>query len=111
MPIKEYKELEYSDFKKYPHYVYATAFLVNGELADYRIKNREVDWGSRTFRGSVWENEVWQHGFIDEDWNLTCEYKKILVNNQEEHNNAFEKLEDWLFDNFKIYKKANPQRF
>lgn len=22
-----------------------------------------------------------------------------------------EKLEDWLFDNFKIYKKANLQRF
>ena len=109
--MTEDKKLEYSDFNKYPHYVYATAFLVNGELADYRIKNIEVDWGSRTFRGSAWENEVWQHGFIDEDWNLTCEYKKILVNNQEEHNDAFEKLEDWLFDNFKIYKKANPQRF
>lgn len=41
--MKDYKELEYSDFNKYPHYVYATAFLVNGKLADYRIKNREVD--------------------------------------------------------------------
>ena len=87
--MKDYKELEYSDFNKYPHYVYATAFLVNGKLADYRIKNREVDWGSRTFRGSAWENEVWQHVFIDGDWNLTCEYKKILVNNQKEHNDAF----------------------
>lgn len=105
------KKLEYSDFNKYPHYVYATAFLVNGELADYRIKDREADWEGRTFRGSKWENEVWQHGFIDGDWNLTCEYKKILVNNQKEHNDAFEKLEDWLFDNFKVYKKANPQRF
>ena len=35
------KELEWNSFDEYPHYVYATAFLVNGELADYRIKN---DW-------------------------------------------------------------------
>lgn len=109
--MTEDKKLEYSDFNKYPHYVYATAFLVNGELADYRIKNIEVDWGSRTFRGSAWENEVWQHGFIDKDWDLTCEYKKILVYNDEEHNRAFEELKDWLFNNFKVYKKVNLVRY
>ena len=90
---------------------FATAFLVNGELADHKIQERERIWGDRTFRGSTWENEVWQHGFIDKDWDLTCEYKKILVSNDEEHNRAFEKLEDWLFTNFKIYKKANLVRY
>ena len=104
-------ELEHSDFNIYPHYVFATAFLVNGELADYKIGNRETEWGLRTFRGSPWENEVWQHGFIDGDWNLTCEYKKILVNNDKEHEEAFDKLRDWLFDSFKIYKKANPAKW
>lgn len=104
------RELEWNSFNKYPHYVYATAFLVNGELADYKIQDRERNWGDRTFRGSKWENEVWQHGFIDKDWDLTCEYKKILVNNDEEHNRAFEDLKDWLFIEFKIYKKANPAR-
>ena len=74
------RELEWNNFNEYPHYVYATAFLVNGELADYKIQNREREWGDRTFRGTKWENEVWQHGFIDKDWNLTCEYNKILVN-------------------------------
>lgn len=104
------KELEYSNFNIYPHYVFATAFLVNGELADYEIGNRETEWGLRTFRGRPWENEIWQHGFVDGDWNLTCEYKKILVNNDKEHEEAFFKLEEWLFNNFKIYKKANPSR-
>lgn len=108
--LKE-KELEYSDFNTYPHYVFATAFLVNGELADYKIQNRERNWGNRTFRGSDWENEVWEKGFITKELDLTCEYKKILVNNSEEHNEAFEKLEDWLFTNFKIYQKANPVRW
>lgn len=108
--LKE-KELEYSDFNTYPHYVFATAFLVNGELADYKIQNRERNWENRTFRGSDWENEVWEKGFITKELDLTCEYKKILVNNSEEHNEAFEKLEDWLFTNFKIYQKANPVRW
>lgn len=106
----ECKDLEYSDFNTYPHYVFATAFLVNGELADYKIGDRETLWGLRTFRGNTWENEVWQHGFIDKDWQLTCKYKKILANNKEEHNKAFDELEEWLFSNFKIYKKANPAR-
>ena len=105
------RELEWNSFDEYPHYVYSTAFLVNGELADYKIQNREKYWGDRTFRGTKWESEIWQHGFIDGDWDLTCEYNKILVNNDEEHNKAFEKLEDWLFDNFKIYEKANLTRY
>ena len=105
------KELEHSDFNKYPHYVFVTAFLVNGELADYKIQNTERYWGDRTFRGNTWENEVWKHGFIDKDWDLTCEYKKILVNNEKEHNKAFEELKEWLFNNFKIYKKANPAKY
>lgn len=101
------KKLEYSNFNTYPHYVYATAFLVNGELADYKIQDRERCWGERTFRGSAWENEVWQHGFIDKDWDLTCKYNKILVNNNKEHNNAFELLEMWLDNSFKKYKNIS----
>ena len=101
------EELERNSFNTYPHFVFATAFLVNKELADYSIGDSEKSWGNRTFKGKAWENEVWQHGFIDKDWNLNCEYNKILVNNDKEHNRAFEKLEDWLFNNFKIYKKSN----
>lgn len=82
-------------------------FLLIGELADFKIGSRETDWGRRTFRGSVWENEVWQHGFIDKDWKLTCEYKKILVNNNDEHNDAFELLEMWLDNKFKKHKNTN----
>ena len=91
----------YSNFNDYPHYVYATAFLVNGKLADYRIGDTEKEWERRTFRGSKWENEVWQHGFIDKDWKLTCVYHSEWVRNTEEHNNAFEELENWLKEKFK----------
>lgn len=105
------KKLEYNNFNEYPHYVFATAFLVNGKMADYKIGNSERYWGDRTFRGSHWENEVWEHGFITHDWNLTCEYNKILVNNSDEHNAAFDKLEDWLFNSFKIYEKSNLKRW
>ena len=44
------RKLESNSFNTYPHYVFATAFLVNGELADYKISDRETDWGLRTFR-------------------------------------------------------------
>lgn len=98
------KKLEYSNFDTYPHYVYVTAYLVNGELADYNIGDHEKDWGARTFRGSKWENEVAEHF---NDWDLKCDYNKILVNNQDEHNNAFEFLEMWLSHNFKRYGKSN----
>ena len=104
------RKLEFNSFNKYPHYVFATAFLVNSELADYKISDRRAYWRLRTFRGSPWENEVWQHGFIDKDWDLTCEYNEILVHNQDEHNKAFDDLENWLFDTFKLYKKANLHR-
>lgn len=98
------KKLEHSNFGTYPHYVYATAFLVNGELADFKIGSYETDWDRRTFRGSKWENEVAEHF---KDWKLTCEYKKILVNSNDEHNDAFELLEMWLDNKFKKYKKTN----
>ena len=78
-------------------------FLLNGELADFKIGNRKSNWDRRTFRGSEWENEVAEHF---NDWNLTCEYKKILVNNTDEHNEAFELLEMWLDNSFKKYKKS-----
>lgn len=78
-------------------------FLLIGELADFKIGNRETDWERRTFRGSILENEVAEHF---DDWNLRCEYKKILVNNNDEHNDAFELLEMWLDNNFKKYKKV-----
>lgn len=105
------RKLGYSDFNQYPHYVYATAFLVNKKLADYKIQNSESRWGLRTFRGRPWENEIWQHGFIDKDWDLTCEYNKILVNNKDEHEKAFETLENWLFDTFEIYEKVYLTRW
>ncbi len=102
--------MEYSNFNEYPHKIYATAFLVNGELADYKICNYKRSWETRTFRGSNWENEIYANGFIDNN-NLTCKYKEIIVNNDEEHNKGFEMLEDWLFNNFKLYEKANLKRF
>lgn len=102
--MKEEKKLEHSNFNTYPHYVYATAFLVNGELADFKIGSYETDWSRRTFRGSKWENEVAEHF---KDWKLTCEYKKILVNSNDEHNDAFELLEMWLDNKFKKYKNIN----
>lgn len=105
------RKLEWSDFNTYPHYVYATAFLVNGELADYIIQNTEKYWGDRTFRGSKWENEVWEKGFITKEIDLSCAYNKILVNNDDEHNKAFEDLEDWLFNTFKIYEKSGITRW
>ena len=78
-------------------------FLLIGELADFKIGNRETDWNRRTFRGRKWENEVAEHF---NDWNLTCKYKKILVNNNDEHNDAFELLEKWLDNSFKKYKEV-----
>lgn len=41
-----------------------------------------------------------------DDWNLTCEYKKILVNTNDEHNDAFDLLELWLDNSFEKYKKS-----
>lgn len=79
-------------------------FLLIGELADYKIGNHESDWDRRTFRGSSWENEVAEHF---NEWKLTCKYKKILVNNNDEHNDAFELLEMWLDNSFKKYKNMN----
>lgn len=78
-------------------------FLLIGELADFKVGNSETDWSRRTFRGSKWENEVAKHF---NDLNLTCEYKKILVNNRDEHNDAFELLEMWLDNSFKKYKEV-----
>lgn len=78
-------------------------FLLIGEIADFKTGSYESSWGRRTFRGSEWENEVAEHF---DDWNLTCEYKKILVNNIDEHNDAFELLEMWLDNSFKKYKKS-----
>lgn len=97
-------DLEINDFDSYPHYVYATAFLANGKLADYSISNRKKEWGLRTFRGSNWENEVYQHGFIDKNWSLECVYNSKLVKNNKEHNEAFDELEQWLKEKFKNNK-------
>lgn len=99
------KENPYNNFNIYPHYVYATAFLINGELADFKISNKKSTWELRTFRGTEWENEI----FINKYWKLTCEYKKILVNNDEEHNKAFDDLKEWLINNFE--KHYNLKEF
>ena len=48
--------MEYSNFDEYPHKIFATAFLVNGELADYKICNHKRNWDERTFRGTSWES-------------------------------------------------------
>ena len=97
----EFKDLRRNSFNEYPHYIYTTAFLVNGVLADYKICDSETCWGLRTFRGSKWENEVSQHGFIDQDWELTCVYHSEWVQNRKEHNAAFDKSEKWLKETFK----------
>lgn len=103
---KPYEKLEYSDFNTYPHYVFATAFLVDGKLAYYKIGNRERCWGDRTFRGISWEREVWER-LDNGDKNITCKYHNIKVNNDEEHNAAFDELEDWLRDNFEPYNRMD----
>lgn len=91
----------YNNFNEYPHYVYATAYLWDGKLMDYKIGNRERTWHDRTFRGLGWERYVWDNF---ESLNLYCEYNKILVFNDEEHNKAFDTLSEWLE---KTYERRN----
>lgn len=43
----------YSNFNDYPHYVYVTAFLVNGKLADYKIGNSERGWKTEPLEAAV----------------------------------------------------------
>lgn len=95
------KNLERDSFETYPHYVYATVFLLDGKLMDYKIGNQEKCWETRTFRGQEWENYVFDNF---QKLNLYCEYKKILVNNADEHNEAFEILEKWIHKNYETYK-------
>lgn len=102
--IKDEKEnLEYNWFEEYPHYVYATAFLANNMLADYKIGNQEKSWHTRTFRGSFVDREILNNS---EKYVLTTKYKKILVNNDKEHNQAFEILEKWVNTFEKIVVKV-----
>lgn len=83
-----------NDFNKYPHYVYATVFLANNIPLDYRIGDRKKTWEERSFKGYYfWESYVWKNF---KTLNLECKYKEILVNNDEEHNKAFETLEKWV---------------
>lgn len=100
------KKIEISDnFNKYPHYVYATAYLVEGKLADYKICDRERSWNDRTFRGCKWESDILKNledNILNEK--ITCEYKKILVSNNIEHNDAFNILELWLDSEFEKYE-------
>lgn len=96
--IKIKDKLESSNFNEYPHYVYATAFLLDDKLMDYRIGDRERCWQDRTFRGLNWERYVWENF---DKLDLHCKYNKILVNNNKEHNEAFEALERWISSNFK----------
>ena len=95
-------KLKSSDFSTYPHKVYATAFLVDGKLADYRIGCWQRHWGNRTFRGSSWENEIIKNKKLE----LTCEYNEITVKDNDEHNNAFDILEKWLDESFSKYNPA-----
>ena len=89
------RKLQSNNFDEYPHYVYATAFMLDNKLMDYKIGNAERDWFTRTFRGLKWEQCVWEKF---DKLNLYCKYNRILVNNREEHNNAFDILEKWLED-------------
>lgn len=99
------RELQSDDFNKYPHYVFATAYLLDGKLVDYKIQNRERDWYDRTFRGDTWENEAWDLLNKNSD-RLSCQYSKIWVSNDDEHNEAFEHLERWLDDCFEKHEKV-----
>lgn len=96
-------DFNFSDFNKYPHIVYATAFLVDGKLADYKIGNWQRHWGNRTFRGLKWEGEI----IKDRNIKLTCEYNQVTVKNDNEHNIAFDILLDWLDETFEKYEPAN----
>ena len=94
--IKDEKEnLEYNSFEQYPHYVYATVFLANNKLVDYKIGNGERSWHTRTFRGSFVDKEILNNS---KKYVLTTKYKKILVNNDKEHNEAFKILEKWIYE-------------
>lgn len=107
---KNFYNLECDDFNLYPHYVYCTAFLVDEKVADYKICDHESCWGLRTFRGTSLDNklaELMRNNSIT----TSCKYNKILVNNEYEHNLAFEKLEDWIFSNFEMYPEANLSRY
>ncbi len=99
---KNFYNLGHSNFDKYPHYVYCTAFLVDGKLADYNIGDSESCWGLRTFIGLTWEKDILEKSNNNPNI-LTCEYKSISVNNSSEHNKAFENLEKWLYNNFEVY--------
>lgn len=103
-------DLKISDFNTYPHLVYATAFLVDGMLADYKIGDHTSCWSLRTFRGRNWENKVFER-LRTNDIGICCAYKSIEVNNKKEHNKAFDELEDWLFETFKVYPEVNLQKW
>lgn len=80
-----------NSFNEYPHYVYATIYFANGIPLDWKIGDRRRTWNDRTFRGYYfWERYVLKNF---EKLNLECKYIEVLVNNDSEHNKAFEELE------------------
>ncbi len=83
-----------NSFNEYPYFVIATVYIANGIPLDYKIGERERDWHDKTFRGFYfWERYVWNNF---DKLKLECKYKKIQVNNNEEHSQAFKTLENWV---------------
>lgn len=64
---------------EYPHSLYASVSLNNNKITGWKISNQIMDWSSRNYGGGI------------------VEYTEFIVNNQEEHDNVFEKLgHDWF---------------
>ena len=85
--IKEMLKMNW--LNTYPHRIYASVLLLNGQIKDYKIG--ENYWKSPyavTIRGQV---------TIDELFKCTTEYTYWDVNNDEEHNKVFDVYaRDWL---------------
>lgn len=78
-----------NEIDKYPHIINATAFLANKKLVGYEISKNKKDWSDKVFQGLWWEQTL-------REQYLNCEYNEIVVNNDKEHDEAFDKHIEWL---------------
>lgn len=72
---------EWSNFNEYPHKVFASVLLLDGKIYDWKIKNTH------------WEdpNEITMRiSDFDKIPRMEVKWTSFTVNNDEEHNRAFE---------------------